>query len=362
MSETSVIVCCGVGGAGKTTTAAALAVSHALAGKRAAVLTIDPAKRLADALGVQLGNDPTSIPLEGVADSTGTLAALMLDREATWRQVIERYASSPEQAQRLMANPYYDAVATRLTGSHEYMAIEKLHQLVTSGDWDVVVLDTPPAQHVLEFFEAPERVRTLLDRGALARLIRPGNGLMGAAARSARAMVEKIAGSSTMGDITDFFDAMSDLSEDFGRHSDQIVELLASERTRYLLVTDANHPERSDVLGFLAELRNRGMTFAGFLVNRTAPTAQITDPPTEADLNRPPGMDAATWDLWARALVAIVPLARQRARQHRKDARKLAAAAGGAPVWHLPDVPGGIQDLRGLAALAPFLPPRPPTP
>ena len=139
---TQILICCGVGGTGKTTASAAMAVAHAAVGKRVAVLTIDPARRLADALSLEeLGNTPTLVPLPGVP---GSLHALMLDRKSTWDDIVRRFSPSPAAVERLLANRYYRAVSTRLTGSHEYMAIEKLYELVEAERWDIVVVDTPP--------------------------------------------------------------------------------------------------------------------------------------------------------------------------------------------------------------------------
>ena len=143
---TRVVVCCGVGGVGKTTTSAALGLRLATRGARVCVLTIDPARRLADALGVQLGHEPSPVSLE----AEGTLHALMLDRKATWDGMIRRFAPDKDTAESLLANRYYRAVSTRLGGSQEYMAMEKLYELVESGTWDVVVVDTPPTQHALD--------------------------------------------------------------------------------------------------------------------------------------------------------------------------------------------------------------------
>jgi anion-transporting ArsA/GET3 family ATPase len=353
---TRVMVCCGVGGTGKTTTAAALGVAHARAGLRTVVLTIDPARRLADALGVELGNEPVDIP--GV---DGRLAAMMLDRKGTWDSVIRRFADSPEHAEELLKNRYYRAVATRLTGSHEYMAVEKLYELVSSGDWDLVVLDTPPAQHVLDFFRAPDRVRTLLERGVVAALLKPRSGLVGAAARRALSIVDRLAGAEVMAGIREFFELASGLSDSLRARSAAVAELLASERTRYLLVTDANAPERSDVLGFLEELRERDMHFAGFLVNRTAPEPRFTAPIDAGRLPRPPGFGDSEWAVWEAALLSIPVSVRDRAAQHRGNIERLSRSTGGSPIWRVPEVAGGIRTIEGLRRLGPHLPPNPPT-
>ena len=159
----SVIVCCGSGGVGKTTTSAALGLSLALDGRRVAVLTIDPARRLADSLGIgPLGNEPQRVPIEGVVYD-----AMMLDMKATWDGVIHRFSPSEEARDRILANRYYQLASTRLAGSHEFMAMQRLYELVESGDYDVVLLDTPPSRHALEFLQAPKRLAGLFDEGVM---------------------------------------------------------------------------------------------------------------------------------------------------------------------------------------------------
>ncbi|MEM6929537.1 MAG: ArsA-related P-loop ATPase [Myxococcota bacterium] len=350
---TEVHVCCGVGGTGKTTTSAAFALAQARAGKRVAVITIDPARRLADALGIgALDNEPRPIDL---SDATGSLAALMLDRKGTWDAIVRARASA-DTAERLLANPYYQAVSTRLSGSHEYMAVEKLYDLVHDGDFDVVVVDTPPTQHVVDFFQAPDRVRRILDRSLLSGLFDP-NRFAGPATRAAFALIERLAGRGVMTDIRTFFELFSEISHTFRERSSAVAELLSSERTRYWLVANAEAPERNDLLGFLGELRERKMRFAGFLVNRVvrAPEGPF---PSEADLravaNPPRG--------WADAVPRLAALpAEATARAHDQDARirALIAKAGGAPAWFLPDLPDGVRSLDGLSLLAERLPPTP---
>jgi anion-transporting ArsA/GET3 family ATPase len=347
-------ICCGVGGTGKTTTAAALAVAAATAGERVVVLTIDPARRLADALGVgELTNRPTPVTLEG---ASGTLHAAMLDRKGTWDEVIRRHAT-PEVADRLFANRYYRAVSTRLSGSQEYMAVEKLYDLVTQGHWDHLVVDTPPAQHVLEFFQAPERVQGILDQSMLRLLLEPGSGVRGVAARGALAVVESLAGDRVMGEIREFFTLIGGLSAGFRERSAAVAELLRSPQTGYWLVTDAEAPERNDLLGFLGELRERGMSFRGFLVNRVRPevVGPFPDPEAlrEAFAGRPGGVEAAAF------LTALPEQELLRARAHRKALKDL-ARAGAADAWAIPELPGGVRSLAGLRALAPHLPPNPP--
>ncbi|MBW2256182.1 MAG: ArsA family ATPase, partial [Deltaproteobacteria bacterium] len=218
--STEVLVCCGVGGVGKTTAAAALAIGHALSGRSVVVLTIDPARRLADALSVELGNDPRPVSLSELGhQGPGTLDGLMLDRKATFDSVVTRFSPSEESTERLLANRYYRAVSERLGGSHEYMAMEKLYDLVTDGRWDLVVVDTPPTQHALDFFRAPERVHRVFDRSVLPALIQPGKGLIAATTRRVGRVVRHLAGDRVLEDIAEFFNLFSDYAAGFRSRS-----------------------------------------------------------------------------------------------------------------------------------------------
>ncbi|MBX2803817.1 MAG: AAA family ATPase [Myxococcales bacterium] len=346
-----VLVCCGVGGTGKTTTSAALGVAQARAGHRVVVLTIDPARRLADALGLdRLDNEPRPVALPEAA--TGSLSAMMLDRKGTWDAVIRSRASA-DTAQRLLANPYYRALSTRLSGSHEFMAVEKLHDLVHSGAFDVVVLDTPPTQHVVDFFRAPQRVRGLLDRSLLASLLDPAR-VRGAAARGAFAVIRRLAGRGVMDDLRSFFELFAELSAGFRERSAAIEALLSSPETAYLLVAHADAPERNDLLGFLDELRQRGMTFAGFLVNRVQlqPAGDWPDPAALLAASSDPA-----WPAMVQALLALPEQANERARRHQQRIRALVDQAGGAPAWLVPEVAEGARSLDALWALSEHLPP-----
>lgn len=162
IAQRRVLVCCGPGGVGKTTVAAGLGVAAAAAGRRAVVVTIDPARRLADAIGIpELGNQPTEVFRP--AGAGGVLAAMMLDTKATFDGVVNRFAASPAQAEAIMANPFYRNISTTLSGVQDYMAAEKLLDLHDSGLWDLIVVDTPPTRDALAFLEAPRLLTRLLD-------------------------------------------------------------------------------------------------------------------------------------------------------------------------------------------------------
>ncbi|NCG21716.1 MAG: AAA family ATPase [Rhodobacterales bacterium] len=349
---TQVEICCGVGGTGKTTTAAALGVGHALAGHRVVVLTIDPARRLADALGTQtLGNTPSRVPL---ADAPGELWALMLDRKDTWDKIVRRFSSDADRAEKLLENRYYKAVSTRLTGSHEYMAIEKLHELVSSEQWDVVVVDTPPTRHVVDFFEAPERVRRVFDHSVISKLIRTSNGLFGFASKSAMGVFHRLAGEREIEDIYELFNLISDLSHGFRSRHSEVRDLLRANTTTYWLVANADAPQRNNIIGFLSALRERDMYFGGFLLNRCE-----ADPGRVSQLGPvpAPALNSEQTDTWSEALERLLRRQHTRALRHQAAGQGLSASAGDAPVWMLPELSGQLRATAGLSDLARCLPP-----
>jgi anion-transporting ArsA/GET3 family ATPase len=351
-----VIICCGVGGVGKTTTAAALSLALAANGQRVVVLTIDPAKRLADALGIDdLGNIPRAISAPEIA--SGSLHALMLDQKQTWDEVIRRFSPSEEATNRLLQNQYYQAVSERLTGSHEYMAVEKLYDLVTSARWDVVVVDTPPAQHTLDFFRAPDRVQRILNRTALKVFLRPGRGLVGAATSRVMSVFNRIAGASVLGDIREFFELLTGLSSGFRERSESVRQLLASAQTSYYLVASAANPHRSNIDEFLEALHEREMNVAGFILNRHQ---QIPDlPKALTNLPAPAPPPSCSYSEWQSYWRVVLGLMQQRVDTHlaeQRGARELAHSAN-TPVWLVPEHPEGIASVSGLLEMAAHLPP-----
>lgn len=351
-----VILCCGVGGVGKTTLTAALAVRHAREGRRVVAVTIDPARRLADALGAgAIGATPTPVAVPG---APGSLDAMMLDPKAAFDRTIERQAPDPETARRLLQNRYYREVSARLAGSAEYMALEVLHELAHDGHWDVVVVDTPPARDALDVLRAPERLRRVFDPSVIGTWLEPRSRLVRALTRTGVDALSRIVGGHVVDDIADFFRLVSGLTEGFAARSAAVAALLASERSRVYLVVDASAPDRADAAAFLDEIDRGGLTFAGFLVNRFA-----TDPgPIPDDLGhvtRPPDLAP---DDWAAALDALVGAAQRLAGRAARQAAAIdtLVARAEVPAWTVPDAAGATRSLDGLAALGARLPPSPP--
>lgn len=336
-------ICCGVGGVGKTTTAAALAVGLARQGKRVAVMTIDPARRLADALGVELSNDPQ--PVQGVDG----LWALMLDRKQTFDQVVRRYAPDGETGDKLIANRYYNAVSTRLSGSQEYMAMEKLLALDEDPRFDTIVVDTPPTRHALDFLRAPERVRSVLDKRVLGAVVNPsGGGLFSRASKRVLGVVYKMAGDSVLQDLQEFFGLLGGLSQGFRDRGAKVRALLEKTDTLYWLVLSANDPGRDDAFEFLDTLRTENLHIGGILVNRVTP---VPNPAPVPELDAPEGIDAA---LWATRLDALRTRHMQTvtlASEQDLALSEVNLRSGPAPMLRIADRPDGVQDLADLAEI-----------
>lgn len=267
-----VVVCAGSGGVGKTTTAAAIGLLGAALGRRTIVLTIDPAKRLADALGIgDLGNHPTAVPL----DERGSLAAMMLDQKGAWDALVERYAESEEVRQRIFENAFYQNLSGTFAGSQEYMAIEQLAQLHSSGDYDLIVVDTPPTHHALDFLDAPRRLGNFLDRRVIRWFVRPymsaGWSGLRVVNRTAGALLRRLedaTGVSALADVSEFFGAMSDLFDGWDERVRRVERLLQSERSAFLLVATPEEQVLSEAEYFCSKVEEHSISLRGVIFNR----------------------------------------------------------------------------------------------
>jgi anion-transporting ArsA/GET3 family ATPase len=225
-TTTRVVVCCGAGGVGKTTTAAAMALRAAEYGRTVVVLTIDPAKRLAQALGIDdLGNTPQRVPL--APEVPGQLYAMMLDMRRTFDEMVVQY-SGPERAQAILNNQFYQTVATSLAGTQEYMAMEKLGQLLSQDRWDLVVVDTPPSRNALDFLDAPKRLGSFMDSRLWRLLLAPGRGIgrlvTGAVGLAMRA-ISTILGSQMLSDAAGFVQSLDATFGGFREKADRTYAL-----------------------------------------------------------------------------------------------------------------------------------------
>ena len=276
----AVAVCVGCGGVGKTTVAAALAVEAARRGQRVLVLTIDPARRLADALGVAaLGNEPQDLPREALAafgvPEGGALSALMLDMKRTFDDLVERFAETPESRKRILQNPIYQHVSDALSGSVEYSAMEKVFELHESGRFDLIVVDTPPAQHALDFLEAPQRLVEFLESRLVKMAIHPafsagrfGFRLFQRGTRRVLQVIERITGIGFLEDISEFLLAFEGMSEGFRERAEKVRALLLGPEATFVLVTGPGRESIEQAGQFLDRLEAYHVRLRGVLVNR----------------------------------------------------------------------------------------------
>ena len=276
-----VIVCVGSGGVGKTTMSAAIALRAAQAGKSACVVTIDPARRLAAALGMrELGNAETRVgddrfEAAGIAAPRGQLWAMMLDTKRTWDDLVMRFALNPEQARRILNNHYYQQLSTARAGSQEFMAMEKLYELHESRKYDLLVLDTPPTRHALDFLDAPQKMMGFMDEGVLkaflASPLRAGKWGLGFLTSSSAwmfKMLERITGFEVIRDISDFIGSFSGMHAGFRERAGKVEVLLRSQVSTFVLVTSPDASTVEEAKYFFGKLAEKRMPFGGIVVNR----------------------------------------------------------------------------------------------
>ncbi len=283
-----VIVCAGAGGVGKTTVAAAVGLRAAAEGKKVAVLTIDPARRLATSLGLkELGNDPSRVSPRRFSsagiDMRGELYAMMLDTKSTFDEVVMRYAPSDEQAETILANRLYRNIAGTLSGTQEYMAMEKLYELHAAGGYDLIVIDTPPTRNALDFLDAPRRMTDFLDSRVLKWLILPytraGGGIFrmaNAAATTFLRVVKRIVGSEVLQDTAEFFANLQGMYDGFKQRAREVAQLLQSDATSFIVVTSPAADSVAEATFFSSRLNEAGLPFGALVVNRVHP--RLGDP------------------------------------------------------------------------------------
>jgi anion-transporting ArsA/GET3 family ATPase len=282
--QTKIIICCGSGGVGKTTTSAAIAVRAAEAGRKVAVLTIDPARRLAQSLGVgELDNTPRQVTMIDTAPG-GSLDAMMLDMKGTFDDVVIAH-STPDKAAAILQNQFYVALSSEFSGTQEYMAMEKLGQLhaeaEASGRWDLIVVDTPPARSALDFLEAPEHLSSLLDGRFLRMLLHPARGplrFMTAGFSMMSAVMTKILGAQIISDVQTFVRAFEALFGGFRQRATSTFELLSSRHSTFLVVATPQHDALREAEYFVDRLSEEGMPLSGMVLNRVHTSALAISP------------------------------------------------------------------------------------
>jgi anion-transporting ArsA/GET3 family ATPase len=315
--ERRILVCVGSGGVGKTTTAAALALAAARRGKRTLVLTIDPARRLANSLGLEsLGHqvqqvDPALIR-RGAPSATGELWAMMLDQKQAFDEVVQRHAKDPAAVKRILANPVYAQISGSLAGAQEYAAMAKLHDFDQSGTWDLIVVDTPPTAHALDFLDAPKKLSEAIDSPAIDwfRKLQGGGGsgwsFVGKTGAYVLKRLAKFVGSKFIDDIGVFFTEFNDILGGFRQRAEETFALLRQPRVGFVLVASPEPMAVREALAFHERLNAAGMPFVGFVVNKVYRSRPIDARPAvlEAALAAHPGVAALALSGTTRTMAA----------------------------------------------------------
>lgn len=355
----SVCICAGSGGVGKTTTSAAIAAGMAARGRRVAVLTIDPAKRLADSLGLgELGNeerrvDPALLRSAGAGDPRGELWAAMLDAKATFDDVVARYAPDEEARQRILENRIYREISGTLAGSQEYMAMERLYELHESGRYDLLVLDTPPSRNALDFLDAPRRLVSFIEGRAIRLFLRPTGFGMRVAGRGfsvVTSLIRRLTGLDLIEDLTEFFAATGGMIGGFRERAERVDRLLGDDRTSFLIVTSPTAEATEEAAFLRGRMRESGLRLGGVIVNRCHPPSQHAVADAAAATSRL----IAEGDLAERVVAAFEDRSRLAAHEAR-NVDALLGRVGSVPLVSVPELADEVHDLAALVALGRWL-------
>ncbi|MEU0937266.1 MULTISPECIES: ArsA family ATPase [unclassified Embleya] len=368
---TRILVCCGSGGVGKTTTAAALGLRAAERGRDVVVLTIDPARRLAQSMGLsELDNTPRRV-VDVDETKGGSLHAMMLDMKRTFDEIVEQHAD-PERAQQILDNPFYQSLSSSFAGTQEYMAMEKLGQLHATGEWDLIVVDTPPSRSALDFLDAPQRLGSFLDgrlirilsapakvggRGAL-KFLSAGMGLMTGA-------LSKVVGTHLLTDIQTFVAALDTTFGGFRKRADATYKLLQARGTSFLVVAAPEKDALREAAYFVDRLGTERMPLAGLVLNRVHATragrlsaerslaaAEALTEQAEQDEVDPVGSASHPADL--RLVAGLLTLHAERLRVIDREERMRTRFTSIHPevrVAEVPALPGDVHDLAGLRVI-----------
>lgn len=350
ITGSSVLICAGPGGVGKTTMAAAIGLEAARSGRRACVVTIDPARRLADALGVgELGNTPNRVAEDLAAP--GELWALMLDTKGTFDDLVRRYAASPDQAAGILANRFYRNISGALSGTQEYMAVEKLYELHSSGRFDLVVVDTPPTRHALDFLDAPRRLVRFLDNRVLRTLMMPGRAGMRAVSVATQLFlrtVARVVGGEVVAEAIEFFTAFEGMEQGFRDRAAKVEELLAAPGTDFVLVAAPRQVACDEAAYFADRLAAASIPVAALVMNRMFPSFPplVATGPAPAPGQPPAGFGSLLTNLADLEAVAV---------REEHHVGRLAALVPEASVVRVPMLTEEVHDLAGLDAVGRYL-------
>lgn len=366
---TRIVVCCGAGGVGKTTTAAAMGLWAAEHGRKVVVLTIDPARRLAQSLGLtELDNTPR--PVEGAGADGGSLDAMMLDMKRTFDEVVEQHAT-PEKAAQILANPFYQAVSSSFAGTQEYMAMEKLGQLRAEADrtgrWDLVVVDTPPSRSALDFLDAPKRLGSFLD-GRFIRLMtapakaggRAGFKVFSVGVTMVTSTMSKLLGGQLLQDVQTFVAALDTMFGGFRERADQTYALLKNPETAFVVVAAPERDALREASYFAGRLDEEQMPLAGLVVNRiqrvAAPSLRasraLAAADQLADTDGADGADRSPTSAETEGLLRLHAALAETAERQERQVSRFTAGHPGIPLVEVPAAAQDIHDLTGLRAVA----------
>jgi anion-transporting ArsA/GET3 family ATPase len=349
--DTRIVVCCGSGGVGKTTTSAALALAAAEAGRRVVVLTIDPARRLAQSLGlVELDNEPRPVDVPGVP---GELHAMMLDMKRTFDDIVVAH-STPERAEQILENPFYQTLSSSFAGTQEYMAMEKLGQLRAGDQWDLIVVDTPPSRSALDFLDAPNRMSRFLD-GTMIRLLtapsRTGFKIASAGFMIFTRIISKILGGQLLRDISAFVAALDTMFGGFRERATATYELLRRPGTWFVVVATPEPDALREASYFVDRLSAEGMPLAGLVLNRTHPPASTVLSATRAEAAAEAVDDGDATAALAAGALRVHAERMTLATREQRLADRFTSAHPEVAMRTVPAAAGDVHDLDGLRVM-----------
>jgi anion-transporting ArsA/GET3 family ATPase len=346
-----VVVTCGSGGVGKTTTAAVIGLQAARVGRRVVVVTIDPARRLADALGLPDGLAPEPQRIQLDDGSTGELWAMMLDTGAAFDALVRRHAADDEQANRIVANNFYRNISRALSGTQEYMAAETLYQLHDDERFDLVVVDTPPSRNALDFIEAPGVLARFLDHRLFRLLMLParsGMRVVNAATQPLLRAIGKVVGTDVLADAVAFFHAFAGMESGFRQRAEGVIGLLRSDATRYVVVCSPHRDTVVEAAWFVGQLARQGIERLAGVANRVHPAF---GPGTSAEATTREEAASADGRADEAALWRNLAELRGYAEADRAELAPFTELLGGAPFAEVPLLAGDVHDLAGLVEI-----------
>lgn len=344
------IICCGSGGVGKTTSSASLAIQIAQSGKRVLVLTIDPAKRLANALGLEnLSSEPKQVQKN--------LFALMLDPKKTFDQVISRYASSEEEKNRILNNKLYQHLSSMIAGSQEYMAMEKVYEIDQSGDFDLIILDTPPTRHALDFLAAPEKMKSMVGQSIIKWFLKPGIfseksslSFLGRGAQKILGAFDQVMGFDFLKDLSTMLISTAGLLEGFKDRADEVAALLNNKKSAILLISSPQASSMNEAIYFFENLKKQKLPFAGFILNRVKPISPKL--PSYEELKK-------SWEINSNMFSEIKEILSKQTLLYEQDCEQIARLKQKTkdkfPIALIPAFSHDIHNLEGLHKMGEYL-------